>query len=207
LGEATDTANKRASALDDKIKTLDKQLLDYKNQLKATRPGPAQNRIKQRALQVLKQKRMYENQREQISGVVWNMEQASFAQENIQSAVHVVGAMKDSTAALKDQMKAVSLNEIEDTMDDMQDLLEDTNEIQEALGRNYGFEEEIDEAELDDELAAIDEQLALEGELGETDTPAYLTDDIAEPAAPAAEPDAPAKEEEKVDEFGLPVHA
>ena len=40
--------------------------------------------------------------------------------------------MKDSTAALKDQMKAVSIDEIEDTMDDMQDLLEDTNEIQEV---------------------------------------------------------------------------
>ena len=67
LTDATDTVNKRVGSLDDKIKALDKQLVDYKNQIKATRPGPAQNRIKQRAMQVLKQKRMYEQQRDQVS--------------------------------------------------------------------------------------------------------------------------------------------
>jgi len=67
LTDATDTVNKRVGSLDDKIKALDKQLVDYKNQIKATRPGPAQNRIKQRAMQVLKQKRMYEQQRDQVA--------------------------------------------------------------------------------------------------------------------------------------------
>lgn len=128
LTDASETVNKRAGVLDDKIKLLDKQLVDFKNQIKATRPGPAQARIKQRAMQVLKQKRMYEQQRdqvrppfadfsmadlpaavsipaflglchrpmfcpcrylsdsavlcEQLGGMAWNMEQASFAQEN-----------------------------------------------------------------------------------------------------------------------------
>ena len=39
LGDATETVNKRVGVLDDKIKALDKQLIDFKNQLKATRPG------------------------------------------------------------------------------------------------------------------------------------------------------------------------
>lgn len=34
-----------------------------------------------------------------------------------------------------------------------------------ALSRNYALDEEIDETELDDELAAIDEQLQLESEV------------------------------------------
>ncbi len=34
-----------------------------------------------------------------------------------------------------------------------------------ALGRSYAVDDEIDEAELDDELAALDEQLALETEV------------------------------------------
>mmetsp|Transcript_50376 Transcript_50376/g.118529 ORF Transcript_50376/g.118529 Transcript_50376/m.118529 type:complete len:224 (-) Transcript_50376:96-767(-) len=207
LGEATETANKRGAVLDEKIKALDKQLLDFKNQLKSTRAGPAQNRIKQRALQVLKQKRMYEGQRDQLSGVVWNMEQASFASENVQTAIHVVDAMKSSTAALKTEMQKVHIDDIEDTMDDMADLLEDTNEINEALSRNYALDEEIDETELDDELAAIDEQLQLESELGETETPSYLVDEEPVPADPAAEPAQPAAAGEQVDEFGLPVHA
>ena len=37
--------------------------------------------------------------------------------------------------------------------------------VLQALSRNYALEEEIDEAELDDELAAIDEQLQLESEV------------------------------------------
>ena len=66
VAEATDSANKRDQLLSAKIKELDKQLADFKVQLKTTRPGPAQNRIKQRAMQVLKQKRMYENQQDQV---------------------------------------------------------------------------------------------------------------------------------------------
>lgn len=41
LSEATDTVNKRVGVLDDKIKQLDKQLIDYKNQIKNARPGSA----------------------------------------------------------------------------------------------------------------------------------------------------------------------
>jgi hypothetical protein len=37
---------------DDKIKKLDEQLAKYKDQIKRTRPGPAQDAIKRRALQV-----------------------------------------------------------------------------------------------------------------------------------------------------------
>jgi charged multivesicular body protein 5 len=66
LAEATDSAGKRDQVLAGKIKELDKQLAEFKVQLKTTRAGPAQNRIKQRAMQVLKQKRMYENQQDQV---------------------------------------------------------------------------------------------------------------------------------------------
>jgi len=38
--------------MDDQIKKLDEQLLKYKEQIKKTRPGPAQDAIKRRALQV-----------------------------------------------------------------------------------------------------------------------------------------------------------
>ena len=99
LAEAADSAGKRDQVLGAKIKELDKQLAEFKVQLKTARPGPAQNRIKQRAMQVLKQKRMYESQQDQvrrtslasfeiwltctqIRGMVSNMEQVKFASEN-----------------------------------------------------------------------------------------------------------------------------
>lgn len=44
--------------MDEKIKKLDAELSRYKEQIKKTRPGPAQEAIKARAMRVLKQKRM-----------------------------------------------------------------------------------------------------------------------------------------------------
>lgn len=44
--------------MEEKIKKLDVELARYKEQLKKTRPGPAQDAVKSRAMRVLKQKRM-----------------------------------------------------------------------------------------------------------------------------------------------------
>jgi len=49
---------KRGDTVEDKIKKLDVELNRYKEQIKKTRPGPAQEAIKARAMRVLKQKRM-----------------------------------------------------------------------------------------------------------------------------------------------------
>lgn len=45
--------------MDDKIKKLDAELSRYREQIKKTRPGPAQEAVKARAMRVLKQKRMW----------------------------------------------------------------------------------------------------------------------------------------------------
>lgn len=50
--------NKRGDTVDEKIKKLDAELARYKEQIKKTRPGPAQEAVKARAMRVLKQKRM-----------------------------------------------------------------------------------------------------------------------------------------------------
>lgn len=44
--------------MDEKIKKLDVELNRYKEQIKKSRPGPAQEAVKARAMRVLKQKRM-----------------------------------------------------------------------------------------------------------------------------------------------------
>lgn len=49
---------KRGDSVEEKIKKLDAELSKYKEQIKRTRPGPAQEAVKARAMRVLKQKRM-----------------------------------------------------------------------------------------------------------------------------------------------------
>ncbi len=50
--------NKRGDTVDEKIKKLDAELFKYKEQIKRTRPGPAQEAVKARAMRLLKQKKM-----------------------------------------------------------------------------------------------------------------------------------------------------
>jgi charged multivesicular body protein 5 len=53
-----DQISKRGDTVDEKIKKLDAELARYKEQIKKTRPGPAQEAVKARAMRVLKQRRM-----------------------------------------------------------------------------------------------------------------------------------------------------
>ncbi|PKI48445.1 hypothetical protein CRG98_031150, partial [Punica granatum] len=52
-------STKRGESVDEKIRKLDAALTRYKEQIKRTRPGPAREAIKARALRALKQKRMF----------------------------------------------------------------------------------------------------------------------------------------------------
>lgn len=49
---------KRGDGVDEKIQKLDAELARYRDQMKKTRPGPAMDAIKARAMRVLKQKKM-----------------------------------------------------------------------------------------------------------------------------------------------------
>jgi charged multivesicular body protein 5 len=50
----------RVGSLDDKIRKLDAELVQYREKMKKVKPGTApHNALKQKALKVLKQKKMY----------------------------------------------------------------------------------------------------------------------------------------------------
>jgi len=167
LEDATKKVDTRVDGLDGKINKLEAELVGYRDKLKKTRPGTApHNILKQKALKVLKQKKMYEGQRDQLSNQAFNMEQATFASQSMKDTVVTVSAMKSANTEMKKQFKQIDINDIENLQDDMTDLLDQNNEIQEALGRSYSVD--VDESELDDELEALGEELALES------TPSYL---------------------------------
>lgn len=74
LGDATGGLNTRIANLDEKIRGLDNELRVYKAQL-AKAKGPAKTGLQKRAMDVLKRKRMYEQQRDQLAGQVFNLDQ------------------------------------------------------------------------------------------------------------------------------------
>eukprot|EP00668_Euglena_longa_P028723 GGOE01036040.1.p1 GENE.GGOE01036040.1~~GGOE01036040.1.p1 ORF type:complete len:226 (+),score=35.37 GGOE01036040.1:587-1264(+) len=160
LSDTSEILEKRGDHLDAKISKLEKELLGYKEQLKKTCPGPGQRRIKEKAMQVLKQKKMYEQQRDVLANQQWNMDQLQFATETTKATIEQVGCMKESARALQREMKKVDIASIEELQDSLADLYEDSKEIQDIMGRAYGVPEDIDEDDLEAEFAALGEELS-----------------------------------------------
>jgi len=172
LDDASKSMETRGSAIDEKIKKLDDELIRYKQQLAKMKPSPSKSQLSQRALRCLQQKKMYEKQRDSLYSQSFNIDQTKFAQQNVSDTILTVNAMKDAQKSLKVDMKKVNISEVEDLHDDMNDLLEDADEINDIMGRSYGVPEELNEEDLMNELDAMESELNEEAESNEI--PAYL---------------------------------
>jgi charged multivesicular body protein 5 len=69
--------------------------------------------VQQRALRVLKQKRMYESQLAQLTQHTFNMESAALATENLRNTMATVEAMKVANKELKKQYGKIDIDKIE----------------------------------------------------------------------------------------------
>ncbi|XP_076890997.1 vacuolar protein sorting-associated protein 60.2-like [Bidens hawaiensis] len=212
LNDATDRINKRGESVDEKIKRLDAELARYKEQIKKTRPGPAQEAVKARAMRVLKQKRMYEGQRDMLYNQTFNLDQVAFASEGIKDAQQTMSALKSANKELKGMMKTMKIQDIDNLQDEMMDMMDISNEIQESLGRSYSVPDDIDEDELLGELDALEADMGQETE-GEG-VPSYLQPDnepdlneeLNLPSAPSGHAvPAGRVNNQAVDEFGFPA--
>ncbi|KAJ9522998.1 hypothetical protein QJQ45_023834 [Haematococcus lacustris] len=176
IDETTDKLVSRGDRVDEQIKKLDEQLMKYKEQIKKTRPGPAQDAIKRRALQVLKQKKLYEGQRDQLYQQQFNMEQTRFTVDSIKDTITTVQALSIANKEMKSTMKKnkeLDLNYIDKLQDDMFDMMDMSKEINEAMSRSYEVPEDVDESDLMAELDGLEEELSMEaGAKGAT--PSYL---------------------------------
>ena len=108
LSDASTSINNRVAGLDEKIKGLDGELIKFKDQLKRAK-GPAAEGIKRRALETLKRKKMYEQQRDQMAGQAFNVEQTAFAIETVKDTQTTVFAMKAAAQALKVENQKIDI--------------------------------------------------------------------------------------------------
>ncbi|XP_050538895.1 charged multivesicular body protein 5 [Daktulosphaira vitifoliae] len=186
----------RAESIEQKINRLDKELKKLKDQMMKMREGPAKNSLKQKALRVLKQRKQYESQAENLRNQSFNMEQASYAVQSLKDTQSTVVAMKTGMKQMKKEFKSINIDDIEDLQDEMAEMLDQSNEVQEALGRTYGVPD-IDEDELNAELEALGDELTLD------DDTSYLDQvNVPDKEPEQKEPSKPG--EIAVDEFGLP---
>ncbi|KAI1306525.1 Charged multivesicular body protein 5 [Halotydeus destructor] len=196
LTDCIANVDSRGESVDKKILRLDQELGKYKEQMKKMREGPAKNAIKQKALRVLKQRKMYEQQRDNLMQQSFNMEQANFATQMMKDTKTTVDAMRLGVKEMKREYKKVNIDDIEGLQDELEDMLDQANDVQEVLGRSYGCPD-VDEADLEAELEAYGDDLA------DADT-SYLDDAIAAPSVPSRDPGESVQDGQLVDEFGLP---
>ncbi|KTG03467.1 hypothetical protein cypCar_00012833 [Cyprinus carpio] len=125
LSDCIGNVDTRIESVDKKIARIDAELMKYKGQMKKMRDGPSKNTVKQKAMRVLKQKRMYEGQSDQLSQQSFNMEQANYT----------IQSLRDTKTT--------------DLQDQLEDMMEEANECRKALSRSYGTPE-IDEMKLEE---------------------------------------------------------
>ncbi|WFD03402.1 Vacuolar protein-sorting-associated protein 60 [Malassezia obtusa] len=155
LQQAITNTDARAEATQVKISRLDAELGRYRDQMKRMRDGPGKSAVQQRAMRVLKQKRMYEAQIEQLTQQSFNMEQSMMTTENLRNTMATVDAMQQANKQMRKTYGNLDIDKIERIQDDMEDLLEQSNALQETMSRSYGVPDDIDEAELEAELEAL----------------------------------------------------
>jgi len=177
--ETCEQVETRIDSIDVKLAKLNAELQTYQTKMSKMRDGPGKNAIKQRALKVLQQRKMYEGQKDNLMQQSWNMEQAGMMQDNIKNVMTTVDAMKTTNKELKKQYGKIDIDKIEQMQDEMSDLMELGNEISESMGRAYDVPEDVDEAELDAELEALGEDMMLEQQAESAGgVPSYLQDEV-----------------------------
>eukprot|EP01087_Luapelamoeba_hula_P008910 TRINITY_DN2268_c0_g1_i1.p1 TRINITY_DN2268_c0_g1~~TRINITY_DN2268_c0_g1_i1.p1 ORF type:complete len:220 (-),score=47.56 TRINITY_DN2268_c0_g1_i1:108-767(-) len=197
LTEAVERVDKRVEVLDERIRKMDAELSRYRTQMSKMRPGPAQNGVKQRALKILKQKKMCEQQRDQLMGQSFTLEQTNMMNDQLKDTVTIVDTLKATSKTMKATFKQVDINDVENLHDELEDMYETSNEIQEVLSRSYGTPDELDEADLEAELEALGDELELEGEEA---APSYLAA-VSAPTDPVGAPRQPVS----AADFGMPA--
>jgi len=189
----------RESHLTKKIEALDKQLAGYKQQMSKMREGPSKNNIKQKALRLLKQKRMYENQRDTTQNQVFNMETTNFNLQQSKDIQLNVKIMQNAQKAMRKEAKKINVDKIHDLYDDMQDQFDDMNEINEVMGRQYEGLDMVDDADLEAEFDALGDELFDEDVNVDDSLPNVPTSNISNNTNPTTNNGI------ECDEFGLPL--
>lgn len=116
----------RIDSMDAKIASLETELRGYKDKIKKTNSAAAKKQLQKRALEVLKRKRMYENQRDMVSGQQFNIDQTAFGLESAKANIDTVAAMKAANKELKRTLKKdLDIDAVDDLADDMAELMED----------------------------------------------------------------------------------
>jgi charged multivesicular body protein 5 len=178
LEDVGNSMDQRIDQLDAKIAKLDTELRKHRDAMKALGPrgGPALDQAKKRATNVLRQKRMLEDQRNKITENVMRIDETRYTTSALEDQAEMVKALKGASKTMKTQIKntkELDIDHVADIMEELQDAKDHFEDLQGTLG-SYDVPADVDEAELMYEMDMLGEEVAAETTAEET--PAYMMD-------------------------------
>uniref|UniRef100_A0A7S0B707 Charged multivesicular body protein 5 n=1 Tax=Pyrodinium bahamense TaxID=73915 RepID=A0A7S0B707_9DINO len=192
LDDAAAKISAQVQNLDDMIAKADEEIKQLVSK------GGSNPSAKQRALQAMKRKKMYEQQRDQLLGTQFNVETLKFQQDQADITLTAVAAMKAGQDQLKKQTEQINVGAVDKLRDDMEELADEMKAIGEALG-GASLVDGAEDDELAAEFAKMEEEMAAEALAGSIGGPkpmeASLEDEYARLAAEASSSAAPVRGE------------
>ncbi|ERS97637.1 hypothetical protein HMPREF1624_05808 [Sporothrix schenckii ATCC 58251] len=179
LNKASASANEGLESKETKIAALDAKLAVVSSKMNKLPPGRAKQKLRQDAIEILRERKLYENLRKNYKGQLWTMDNARGMTDSSANTIAVVGALNTANKNLRKQLGKVDLDKIDKIRDELDELQYLNNDIQEAL--SWDVPEDVDEDELDAELEALGQDVELEAEMGAaTGVPSFMQDEVPE---------------------------
>ncbi|CAL6415812.1 unnamed protein product [Bathycoccus prasinos] len=111
---------------------------------------------KRAALQCLKRKKLYESQCEVVANQQLKLQEQMIVLEGSKATAETFNALKSGAGAMKQLAKETDVDKVDKVMDEISDQTEKMRQVNEALGQQVGYAAELDEDELEAELAELD---------------------------------------------------
>jgi charged multivesicular body protein 5 len=113
MDEAIQKTDARSETINQKIRGLDVQLAKLKEQMSKMKDGPAKNSVKQKALKILQQKKLYESQNDQLMKQSFTMTNVAMTTDNLKNTIVTVDAMKSAKKEMQKTFKKINIDKIE----------------------------------------------------------------------------------------------
>jgi len=138
---------------------LERKVADEHNRAKEF----TKQKNKKAALMCLKRKKLYEQQVETLANNTLRIQDQIITLEGAKATTETVKAMREGAATMKHMQNQMSISSVDDVMDEIQEQTDNMKQIQDALSAPVGALADLDEDDLDAELAELeDEDLMLE---------------------------------------------
>lgn len=113
LSSTTKKLDTRTSELDAKIRDADRELMELKTKMASVPEGPVKNGLKQKALNILKRKKVLETHRDSTMNQSLSVIQADMTLDTIRNTVNVYNTMAIASKEIKKQIKVVDMSKLE----------------------------------------------------------------------------------------------